>query len=143
MSGSVPTMSGRFRPRMILASGSHCGIALSRPFRRTHRIACSLGVDGLTTSPSGYWSMPGQYRILDQPNGKAASSYQRSLVCRPVRHPVSGRRDLMAAPFVEPVVRRALVIELVIRPGVNIDTLAALSIVMAGHDPAIRAGVYH
>jgi hypothetical protein len=41
------------------------------------------------------------HRFLGQPYGQAASPHQRGIVVWPVRHPVSGLRDLVAAAFVE------------------------------------------
>jgi hypothetical protein len=69
--------------------------------KRQSRFDGDVEVDGLTASLSGCRRVPCRYRFLGRPNGEAASSYQRSIVFRPVRHPVSGCRDLMAAPLVE------------------------------------------
>src|SRR5258708_6457300 len=45
--------------------------------------------------------MPCRHGLLGEPYGEASSPYQRGIVFRPVRHPVFGFRDLMAAAFVE------------------------------------------
>src|SRR5690242_11978195 len=60
----------------------------------------NLRIDRLTTAFSSRWGMPSRNRFFGEPNRDAAPSYQCGFVFRPVRDPVSGFRDLMAAAFI-------------------------------------------
>src|ERR1700722_9472659 len=45
--------------------------------------------------------MPCGHRLIGEPNRDTSSPNQCGIICRPVRQPVSGLRDLVTAAFVE------------------------------------------
>src|ERR1700678_2627022 len=72
-----------------------------------HQTKRNTSLDGdrrigwLAAPLSGRRRMPGRYGLLGEPYRQAASADQRGIIFRPVRHPVSGLRDLVAAALVE------------------------------------------
>src|SRR5436309_1973143 len=58
-------------------------------------------IDWLTAPLSGGRGMPGLNGFFGQPNGDAPPPYQGRVVFRPVRDPVSGLRDFVAAGLIE------------------------------------------
>jgi len=55
-------------------------------------------IDGLTAPRSGRRRMPCGHGLLGEPHRETPPLNQRGIVFRPVRHPVSGPGDLVAAP---------------------------------------------
>src|SRR3984957_20146192 len=90
----------------------HIGDRTKQPLGLTERLVehqakCEAGLDGdrrinrLTAPFSDRRRMPCRHGLLSEPYRQTSSPYQRGIVFRPVRHPVSGFWDFMAAAFVE------------------------------------------
>ena len=58
-------------------------------------------IDWLATPLSGRRRMPCRHGFLREPHRQAAPPYQRGIVFRPVRHPVSGLGKLVASALGE------------------------------------------
>jgi hypothetical protein len=74
-------------------------------FENGLRLLTEVRLQGYTGSKPadrpGRRRMPCRHGLLDEPDRQTSSPYQRGIVFRPVRHPVSDFRDLVAAAFVE------------------------------------------
>src|ERR1700687_841523 len=69
--------------------------------KREARLDGDRRIDWLATSFSGRWRMPCGHGVLGEPYCKASPPNQRGGVFWPVRDPVSGLGDLVAAALIE------------------------------------------